>query len=294
MNPGTLKALFIINPILEKKTGKNISGLIGRYLATGRIEPTIIYSDFPGNAKDLAEHNVGKYQVIVAGGGDGTINEVSQSLINTETILGILPLGSGKGLARTLGIPMDIINAIKTINELNTVRIDSGMAGNHRFFSIAGIGLAAEVAHAYAGSSRRGFFPYALNLVKKLPGYSPISVKITAEDRIISGRYFDITIANARQWGYGAQISPKSKPDDGWLDICLLRDFPKILVPCLLARLFMRSIHHSKYMEAIPVKSAEISGKGPFKGHIDGEPVEFTLPLKISIMPGSLKVIVRA
>ena len=291
MDSGRLKALFIINPVLEKKKGVNVSGLVKQHLDHDRFSPTVIHSEYPGHAKDLAQQFAGKYPLIVAGGGDGTINEAGCSLVHSETVLGIIPLGSGNGLVRSLGIPMNIRNAINTINELNIISIDTGMAGSHRFFNIAGIGFSAEVAHAYSRSRIRGFFPYALNLVRLLPGYSFCSAKITLEDRTISGRFSDVSFANSSQWGYGAHISPLSKPDDGWLDICVLSTFPKILVPGLLVRLYLKSIYRSRYMESIPAKTAEISGEGPFKGHIDGDPVEFTTPFNISVEPVSLKVV---
>lgn len=291
MSPDKIKTLFIINPILEKRGGRNISRLINEHLDHERFESEILHSEYPGHARELSSRNVGNFQLIVAGGGDGTINQVARSLVHSDTVLGILPMGSGKGLARSLRIPLDPGKAIEIINRFQIARIDTGMAGMHRFVNIAGIGFAAEIAHAYAGSKTRGFFPYALNIAKKLPGYSPISAGIAIDDRDIPGRYFDISFANSTQWGYGARISPLSKPDDGLLEICFIRKFPKILIPGLLARLYAGSIHRSKYMETIPVKKIRISGNGSFRGHIDGEPVEFNTPFDVYIEPASLKVV---
>ena len=294
MYHGRLNTLFIINPILEKKSGENLSGLITKHLYFARFNPTILYSEHLGHARVLASQNVGRYHLIVAGGGDGTINQVAHNLVHSETLLGILPLGSGKGLARSLKIPLNIRNAINVINRLDIARIDTGMVDMHRFINIAGIGFAAEVAHAYAASQKRGFMSYAMNMARKLPGYSPISARITIENRSITGSFFIISFANSSQWGYGAHISPHSKPDDGLLDICIIRNFPKILFPCLLVRLFTKTIHRSKYVEIIPAKKAGISGNRSFTGHIDGEPVEFTTPFNVTIEPGSLKVICAA
>ena len=96
MVQGTFKTLIIINPLSEKKSGKNVSALIDQYLDKSKLEPTILLSEYAGHAKDLARENIGKYDMIVAGGGDGTINEICQSLVSTDTVLGILPLGSGR------------------------------------------------------------------------------------------------------------------------------------------------------------------------------------------------------
>ena len=286
-----LKTLFIINPILKKKLRTSVSDLIITHLNPDRFDPTILYSEYVGHAIILASQNVEKYHLIVAGGGDGTTNQVAHSLVHTDTLLGILPLGSGKGLARSLKIPMNLSKAIRIINRLDFARIDTGMVHMHRFINIAGIGFAAEVAHAYAGTQKRGFFSYAMKMVRKLRGYSPISAQISIENHIITGRFFIISFANFSQWGYGAHISPNSKPDDGLLDICIIRDFPKILIPIFLVRLFTKTIHRSRYVEIIPAKKAGISGIQSFKGHIDGEPVEFPASFNITIEPGNLKAI---
>jgi len=291
MPSGKIKTLFIINPILEKKSGKKIFDLITENLDPGRFEITILYSEYPGHTGVLADQHAGQFHLIVAGGGDGTINQVARSLVNSETTLGILPMGSGKGLARSLNIPLDLRKAIRIINKFEIHRIDTGLVGIHRFVNIAGIGFSAEIAHAYADTKKRGFFPYVINTAEKLPGYSSVSASLNINNRNISGEYFDISFANSSQWGYGAHISPISKPDDGLLHICILRKFPKILIPGLLTGLYTKTIHLSRYMEDIPAKNAEIAGPGTYKGHIDGEPVEFNAPFKISIEPGSLKVV---
>jgi len=265
--------------------------LITENLDPERFDFTILYSEYPGHTGVLADQNAGQFQLIVAGGGDGTINQVARSLVNSETALGILPMGSGKGLARSLSIPLDLRKAIRIINRFEIHRIDTGMVGIHRFVNIAGIGFSAEIAHAYADTKKRGFFPYVINTAEKLPGYSSVSASISINDRNISGKYFDISFANSSQWGYGAHISPVSKPDDGLLHICILRKFPKILIPGLLTGLYTKTIHLSRYMDDIPAKDAEITGHGTYKGHIDGEPVEFTAPFKVSVEPGSLKVV---
>jgi diacylglycerol kinase (ATP) len=291
MHSGKIKALFIVNALLEKKSGLNIARLVSEHLDTERFDPTVLYSDYPGHTGELAKQHAGQYRLVVAGGGDGTVNQVACNLVHTETVLGILPLGSGKGLARSLKIPLNVRRAIGIINGFQITRIDTGMADIHRFVNIAGFGFAAEVAHDYAASKKRGFFPYALHTVKKLPGYPPVSAGIEIGERTVSGRYFDVSIANSSQWGYGAQISPTSKPGDGILELCLFDHFPLVRAPGLLARLFTGTIHRSEYMEVIPADSVRITGEAPFKGHIDGEPVEFPSPLEISIEPASLQVV---
>lgn len=291
MHSGRNTVLFIVNEVLAKKGGYDVPRLVGDFLDADRFLPEVVFSEYPGHAEEIARRRGEEFDMLVAGGGDGTVNQVACSLVNTDTVLGILPLGSGKGLARSLRIPLNLRKAIDVLSGSNLALLDTGKAGPYRFVNIAGVGFAAEVAHAYSGSARRGFIPYARNTLGKLPGASPVSVNLRIGDRHVEGKYFDISMANSKQWGYGARISPLSRPGDGIFELCLFRPFPLLRSPELLARLFTGSIHRSRYMEVIPTGSVWITGDGPFKGHVDGEPVEFPASFGISIEPGSLKVV---
>jgi YegS/Rv2252/BmrU family lipid kinase len=290
MQSGILKILFIVNPILEKRLGMKVKDLVADSLDPSLFEPSIVYSDFPGHARELARKSLDRYPVIVAGGGDGTVNEIASQLIHSGVILGILPMGSGRGLARSLGIPMDIRKAIHTLNDFTVIEIDTGLANQFRFINIAGIGFDATVAHAYANSTRRGFFPYAYHAARNLFPYSPVPVHIWSDQEKITDNIFLVSFANSTQWGYGALINPNARTDDGLVDLCILRDFPRILSPGLLIRLFNGTIHKSRYIRTIPVKQAVVTGFERIPGHVDGEPVEFIAPLNISVDPLSLKV----
>jgi diacylglycerol kinase family enzyme len=285
------KILFIINAMLEKRLRVTVGDLIGETLDPALYDPSIVYTECPGQAQELARESMNHYQVIVAGGGDGTVNEIASQLIHSEVILGILPMGSGKGLARSLGIPMDLRGAIRTLNDFNVIEMDTGLANQFRFINIAGIGFDAAVAHAYAGKSGRGFFTYARQTARLLFRYAslPVRIKTSPEDKFT--RVFLLCFANSSQWGYGARISPHASLTDGLLDLCTWHNFPRVLSPLLLIRLFSGSIHRSGFIDITTFKTVEIVSTGNLIGHIDGEPVEFSTPLSVSIDPGSLKVI---
>ena len=290
MHSGRNKVLFIVNEILAKKGGHNVPRLVKDHLDSGRFMSEVVFSEYPGHAEEIARKRGAEFDTVVAGGGDGTVNQVACSLVNTDTILGILPMGSGKGLARSLKIPLNLRKALEVLNGFKLTRLDTGQAGPYRFVNIAGLGYAAEVAHAYSRSGRRGFLPYARHTLSKLPGFSPLSAGLRIGDRQVDGNFFDISMANSTQWGYGARISPLSQPGDGIMELCLFSPFPLLRTPELLARLFTGSIHRSRYMEVIPTGSVWITGDGPFKGHVDGEPVEFPASFGITIEPASLRV----
>ncbi len=291
MQSEILKILFIINPILEKRHGMKVKDLVAESLDPALFEPSMVYSDFPGHARDLARKSLDRYHVIVAGGGDGTVNEIGSQLIHSKVILGILPMGSGKGLARSLGIPIDIRKAVQTLNDFKVIEIDTGLANQFKFINIAGIGFDAAVAHAYARKSGRGFFTYAFQTARTLFHYNSVPVQIKTGRMDMSTRAFLLSFANSSQWGYGALISPHANTGDGLLDLCLLKNFPRILSPMLAIKLFNGSIHRSGFIDILHIKQAEIGGNDKYIGHIDGEPVEFTTPIKIAVDPASLKVI---
>jgi diacylglycerol kinase (ATP) len=288
------KILFIINAMLEKRLGVAVEQQIADFLDPVLYDPCVVHTDYPGHARELTRKNLDNYQVIVAGGGDGTVNEIASQLVHSDVILGILPLGSGKGLARSLGIPMNIRRAIQTLNDFNVVEMDTGMANQFRFVNIAGIGFDAVVAHAYAGKSGRGFFTYAWQTARLLFRYTgiPVSIKIGRENKFTHA--FLICFANSQQWGYGALISPHACPGDGLLDLCIWRNHPRIISPLLLIRLFNGSIHRSRFIDILHFGSIELVSTDNLIGHIDGEPVEFTTPLTVSVDPASLKVIAGA
>lgn len=288
---GRIHALFIINPIFDKGDRKGPGRQIARYLDARAFDYRLEYSAYPGHEFELARENLGDCQLIVACGGDGTVNHVAKALVGSETALGILPLGSGNGFARGLAIPVNFRKAIQVINRFEPVSVDTGMAGKYRFVNIAGLGFAADVAHNYSRSRRRGFFSYAMNMVKSLHNYPGIDIEVSTDQKNFQGRYFDISIANAPQWGYGARISPLSDPGDGTLTICLLRTFPLLVLPVLLFRLFYGSIHKSRYMVSIKASEVVLSFKAPSNGHFDGEPFEVHSPLKLRTEPSSLKVL---
>ena len=291
MQSKILKILFIINSILEKRCGMKVKELIADSLDPALFEPSMVYSDFPGHARELARKSMDRYHVIVAGGGDGTVNEIGSQLIHSKVILGILPMGSGKGLARSLGIPMNIRKSIQTLNDFNVIEIDTGLANQFRFISIAGIGFDATVAHAYARKTGRGFFTYAFQTVRNLFHYTTVPVQIKTDQVEMSTRAFLLSFANSSQWGYGALISPHASTSNGLLDLCLLKNFPRVLSPILVIKLFNASIHRSRFIDILQIKQAEIVGNDKYIGHIDGEPVDFNTPIKITVDPASLRVI---
>jgi diacylglycerol kinase (ATP) len=154
------KVLFIINPISGGKNKDDVPELIGKNLDSMLFEPSIIVTDRAFHANKLAKNGVGQYEYIIAVGGDGTVNEIASGIAGTDTVLGILPFGSGNGLARFLGIPMDTAKAIQTLNDKKVEAIDAGKLNRQWFFNMAGMGFDAHIGEVFSHNATRGFATY--------------------------------------------------------------------------------------------------------------------------------------
>ncbi len=286
------KVLFIANPLSVKRKGINLESLIKNNLDHARLRYRIIYTEYHNHAVELAETYRKEYRIIVAVGGDGTVNQVSQALVAYDNILGLIPLGSGNGLARDLGIPLKASKAISRINMLETRSIDSGVIGGKHFINMAGVGFDAEIAHDFADSVKRGLTGYALSVIKKFFSYRSRAYKLNIDGSDINKSAFLISFANTGQYGNNAYISPGAKPDDGLMDICFIKKFPPLAAPILVARLFLKSINRSKYVEIFRSANLSLSSKHKIIGHVDGEPVSFGSELSLEIKAKSLAVIV--
>ncbi len=283
---------FIINPISGVGRQKTIEKLIDTSLNKNLFTPEIKYTEAPKHAIELSKQAANKYDVVVAVGGDGSINEVSRGLINTNTALAILPTGSGNGLARYLKIPLNLKKAVQIINNFNIKEIDTVNINEQKFVSIAGIGFDAHISYKFADYGKRGFVSYVKLVINEFRKYKAQKYHLTIDGNQYEKNAFLISFANSSQFGNNANISPKAKIDDGLIDICFLKKFPVVAAPCLGFRLFNKTIDKSKYIEIIQGKEIKITYPQPLIAHIDGEPVEFQNELNIKINPLSLKIII--
>ncbi len=290
------KALFIINPTsgnLSKYQRENAFRQIEK-TAANVFQAEIVHTQYPRHATQAAQQALEKgFDYVIAAGGDGTVNEVAKTLIDSPATLGILPLGSGNGLARHLGISMDIGKALQQLSRQNITPIDSCCVNQLPFFCTAGVGFDAYVAARFGTYGRRGLQQYAQVAMQSFLNYEPVDYVLTFEDKSMAFKAFAITFANASQYGNNAYVAPQAKIDDGWMDICILSPFPKPLAPLIGIRLFSGTLPHSKYVHTFRVKAAKISASHHLLIHFDGEPLQLdTHELHFSIQPRSLKVLV--
>jgi diacylglycerol kinase (ATP) len=284
--------VFIINPVAGIKNKKRIENTILRAFVPG--EALVVYSEGQGHAQKIASEFVQKATpYCIAVGGDGTVNEVASALVNTDTVLGIIPSGSGNGLSNYLHIPHSVKQAIEIIQYNFTRTIDAGKLNDQYFFCTCGIGFDALVGHDFARGNKRGLPGYVRSALKQFMHYKPKKYGLKIDGQKQKIRAFLITVANAGQYGSNFYISPGAKIDDGLLDICIVKPFPKAAVLPLGIKFIGKKIDQSHYLEVIRGKKVTLKGRKKKQCiHYDGEPVVVWGKIKIQILPGALKVLV--
>jgi len=287
------KALFIINPVSGGKKKDGVPELVAKYLDPTIFDYDVEFTTGIFHAHDLARAAVGEYEIVVAVGGDGTVNEIASAIAGTDTVLGIIPFGSGNGLARFLTIPMDSEEAIKTMNAGRTITIDAGKMNGQWFFNMAGMGFDAHISHVFAnGSTKRGFVSYFKSSIQEISTYKSKNYHIEIDGMAYDREAFMLSMANSSQYGNNAHVSPTASVQDGLLDVCIIKPFPLWRFPEMGLRMFTKTADSSKYVEIIKGKHIVITRQEEGPIHLDGEPQVAGTAIDIEIVPNSLHVIV--
>ncbi len=286
------RILFLINPISGIGKQKTVEKIIEKELNPDRIKYEIAYTQYRRHAHELSKEAVGKFDAVVAVGGDGTVNEVGSALINTDTALAIIPTGSGNGLARYLDIPIRVNKAMQVINEMTTKKIDSVLINDYVSLNVAGIGFDGHISHCFADLKSRGPLAYLRLINKEFIKYQSETYHITIEDKTYEVPAFLISFANSSQWGNNIQIAPGAKIDDGLIDVCIIKDFPKLSAPAYLYALLDQSLTQRPYDVVKRASEVTIECENELIGHADGEPITLGNKAIIKIQPLSLNVII--
>lgn len=292
-NPKKKKILFIINPISGVKHNTEIEDLVEEYLDKEKFEFHFQYTKYKGHATEISLQAVKNgIDVIVAAGGDGSINEIARATKNSDTALGIIPKGSGNGLAHHLQIPFRISKAIEVINKCKIRKIDTLDINGEICVSIAGVGFDALVAKEFEKNKKRGFGAYFKIILKEYVSYKPRKYKINIDGKKFKEKALFVSFANSNQFGYNATISPNARADDGLIDVCIIRKIPLASVVFLANLMFLKQIDKTPYIQIIQGKNITVSRKKDTNVNVDGENVTTKKKLKITIHPLSLNVIV--
>lgn len=288
------KILFIVNPKSGTLGKTNWISIATRILAKD-FDLEFKYTTHRGHACELAQQAVAeKVPIVVAVGGDGTVNEIASSLVDSDTALAILPLGSGNGLARELGIsPLLQLNAINCIKRLNFKQIDYGKVNGVPFFCTCGVGFDAQISYEITQRSRRGLWMYVSLCLHKYFHYKPLECTFEHNGKTETRQVFIVNCANIRQFGFNAYIAPQADFADGKLNITIIKPFGLGTAMRLLIGLFTKRLDHfKKYVETFDCDRIVIDTPAPTPLHCDGDYIGLFRHVEVEIVPHALKVIV--
>ena len=283
-----MKIRFIVNPIAGLGKQKNIVEIVEKHFKYKTYD--FKYTKKKGHASELCKLAVrDKINIIVAVGGDGTVNECIKEIVNTNVALAVLPCGSGNGFAYNLGMKKKVLDAIKQLNFAEIKKIDTATLNLIPFVNISGVGFDAHIAHLFSKTKIRGFSSYIKLVLKEVLAYKANTYILKTNTKELKFNAFFIAFANSVQYGNDIKISPLSKLNDGKTDIVIVKKFPKWKIPYFIYLMYKGKIHENKYVEIIREKRAEITHYSkPI--HIDGEPYSDNNNIKIETHPNSLKI----
>ncbi len=283
------KPLFIVNP----DSGViPVNYVMSLGLDLRKDELTAVKSLSKEETVKLIADNWEKHDFYIASGGDGTVHTVATQLVNSDKILGVLPLGSGNGFAREFGFKLNVNSLLSDVRKAETMSIDIIEVNDKMCLNVAGIGLDSFVAHSFNNLRLRGIIPYIWLSLKTFAQLRPFHVKISSDGKeLVNEELFVVTIANTRQFGNNAFIAPDARPNDGIIDLVLIKPFPKILGPSFVIRLFTKRINRSKYVNHIRTEKEIVIETPENRMHIDGEPVNSDGKVHVKIKREVLKVL---
>ena len=286
------RIIFVVNPISGTQSKKAILKWIDERMDRSVYDYSIVRTEYAGHATQIAASAVeDKVDVVVAIGGDGTINEIARALVHSETALGIIPCGSGNGLARHLRIPMEPKAAIDIINQGNRLCIDYGKINNIPFFCTCGVGFDAFVSLKFADSGKRGLLTYLENTLHESLTYQPETYEIENEEGTMKYKAWLIACGNASQYGNDAYIAPQASLTDGLMDVTIMEPFTVLDVPSLSFQLFNKTIDQNSRVKTMRAKKIKIHRAHDGVMHFDGDPLMAGNELEVEIIPSGLYVI---
>jgi YegS/Rv2252/BmrU family lipid kinase len=285
---------FVVNPISGTTDKSKIVNLIPEYMEVSRFDVKIWYTEFRGHAGQIARKAVEEgIKVVVAVGGDGTVNEVARCLIHTNTALGIIPCGSGNGLARHLFIPMNPEGALQVLSTCTIEVLDYGMINDTPFFCTCGLGFDAFVSSKFAKSERRGLLTYIDNTLREGLRYKPDTYEIEIDGEKQHYKAFLIACANASQYGNNVFIAPQASMMDGLMDVTIMEPFTVLEAPQIAIQLFNKTIDKNSRIRTFKCKSLRIHRKSPGVIHFDGDPKEEGTDIEVRLVPKGIHMVVN-
>ncbi len=291
--PRLKTALFIINKFSGGGYRPDVEGRIIEQCEKLNIESTIEFTQSPGHATELAKSAVDqKLDYVFAVGGDGTVNEVALGLLGSEVSMGILPKGSGNGLARHLRLPMSFAKSLDIISLHREQMIDTLSVNGKLSVNVSGIGFDGHVAGLFANKANRGLIGYAKLVLKEFFSFKPFVANVKVNGKLFQTKSFIIALANSSQFGNNARVAPQASVCDKLMDLCFIQKVPVSQVIGFARKMFGGTLDRSRFIEIIKTDRVVIDLDHPMAYHIDGEAMAATNRFIVDIKPASLKMLV--
>ncbi len=285
------KVLFIINKYSGTSYKSNLEGRIIETCARYNTECTITYTMRRGHATELAKKAIGNYDAILAVGGDGTVNEVAQALVFTSTPMGILPKGSGNGLARHLHIPLVIEKALESFFTGTLVLMDTFRLNGYLSVNVSGIGFDGYIANLFDGRKKRGIWGYLKLILHEYFHYPEFDWVLQTENNATHFKSFIIALANSSQYGNNAFVAPRASVTDGYLNLSIAHKIPLYRGLPFVVQLFTKKLKDSDLFVCHTVQHISITSPDLLAFHVDGEPCGHAKSFVVEPLPRSLKII---
>ena len=286
------KIVFIMNPISGTSDKKDIPYLIEELLDKEQFDYSIRETEYAGHAYEIAKESKEQgIDIVVAVGGDGTVNEIGRALVHSNTALGIIPTGSGNGLARHLLIPMKIKGAIQVLNDCEITDLDYGIINEHPFFCTCGVGFDAFISEKFAEAGKRGPITYLENILKEGLKYEPETYEIEAENGTIKKKAFLISCANASQYGNNAYIAPQASMSDGMIDVIIMEPFDALEASQISIEMFNKTLDKNNKIKTFRSKEIKIYRKAPGVIHYDGDPIDTGKEIVVTLKEKGIKIL---
>lgn len=288
------KAVFVINLNSGTSSKAAIPGLIENTIDKEKFDYEIVVTQYAGHASEIASRakDEGK-DIVVAVGGDGTVNEVARAIVHSGTALGIIPCGSGNGLARHLLLPMNVKKAIEVLNECEIRALDYGIINGYPFFCTCGMGFDAFVSQKFAEAGKRGPITYVENVLREGLKYKPETYILQDENGTIKHKAFLISCANASQYGNNAYIAPQASMSDGLMDVIIMEPFDVFEAPQISIDMFNKTLDKSSKIKTFKCRKLHIHRSKPGAIHYDGDPAMTGEDIDVELVPNGINIVVN-
>lgn len=287
------KVFFIINKYSGAGFRESLEGRIIDYCGRQKWECTLEFTRQRGHATELARQAVNlRHDLVVAVGGDGTVNETAQGLIGSAVPLAIIPKGSGNGLARHLGIPISFVKSLEGLAALNTISMDTIAINGRLSVNVSGIGFDGHVAGLFGKDGKRGLAGYTRLTLREFIRFKEFEGQFILDGQSMTSKNFLIAIANSSQFGNNARIAPHASVCDEYMDVSFVKKVPLAHAVGFARNLFTGHIDRSRFVALHKAKHVRLRFHEPIPYHVDGEACGSEKEFTITLQPGTLKVLV--